>query len=138
MSDQNYRASPIVGAQTGAIDQGLRAFMLRVYNYMLLGLTLTGATAFLVANTSFGQVFFTTAGGQLAPTVLGWIAIFAPLGLRVGAVVRHQPHERGHGADRILGLRRHHGRRHGGDPVRLHAAKASRRCSSSPRRRSAP
>jgi len=79
MSDQNYRAGPIVGTQAGVIDQGLRAFMLRVYNYMLLGLTLTGVTAFLTANTQFGAIFFAQQGGQLAPTILGWIAIFAPL-----------------------------------------------------------
>ena len=79
MSDQDYRAMTSAGTQTGVIDEGLRAFMLRVYNYMLLGLTLTGATAFLVANTSFGEIFFHVQGGYLEPSILGWIAIFAPL-----------------------------------------------------------
>ena len=35
------------GARTGALaDQGLRAYMLGVYNHMTLGLALTGLVAF--------------------------------------------------------------------------------------------
>ena len=63
----------------GVVDEGLRAYMLRVYNYMLLGLTLTGVTAFLTADTAFGQLFFQMQNGVLSPNILGWIAIFAPL-----------------------------------------------------------
>ena len=75
------------GAATGAvsIDAGLRAYMLRVYNYMLVGLGLTGAVAWLTANTPLSQVFYSevaTQGGiTLQPNILGWIAIFAPLGM---------------------------------------------------------
>lgn len=43
-------ASP--AAATGVIDEGLRAFMLRVYNYMAVGLGLTGIAAYLVAQLS--------------------------------------------------------------------------------------
>ena len=42
----------------GVVDAGLRAYMLRVYNYMLIGLALTGATAWLTAETAFGQLFY--------------------------------------------------------------------------------
>ena len=73
-----------VGATTGAvaIDEGLRAYMLRVYNYMLMGLALTGATAWAVLNVPALQVlFFQVNGGVLAPSLLGWIALFAPIGL---------------------------------------------------------
>ena len=73
-----------VGAATGAvaIDEGLRAYMLRVYNYMLMGLALTGATAWAVLNVPALQVlFFQMNGGVLAPSALGWIALFAPIGL---------------------------------------------------------
>ena len=35
-------------ASSVEIDEGLRAFMLKVYNYMGLGLALTGAVAFLL------------------------------------------------------------------------------------------
>jgi FtsH-binding integral membrane protein len=71
-------------ADTGVvIDAGLRAYMLRVYNYMLMGLALTGATAWVTANVpAIRQLFFTipeTGGYTLSP--LGWIVLFAPLGL---------------------------------------------------------
>jgi hypothetical protein len=72
-----------VNAAAGAvaIDEGLRAYMLRVYNYMLMGLALTGATSWAALNTPLGALFFqqTVTGFSLSP--LGWIAFFAPLGL---------------------------------------------------------
>jgi FtsH-binding integral membrane protein len=48
---------------------------------MLMGLALTGATAWIVLNTPLGALFFaqTATGFSLSP--LGWIAFFAPLGL---------------------------------------------------------
>jgi uncharacterized protein len=66
-----------------AIDAGLRAYMLRVYNYMLLGLGLTGLTAFATANTALGNLFFSynEAANAYGPNLLGWVAIFAPVGL---------------------------------------------------------
>ena len=73
------------GAQAGLYDAGLRAYMLRVYNYMLVGLSLTGVTAWITANTAFGALFIqqTVVNGQLAIglTGLGLLALFAPLGL---------------------------------------------------------
>ena len=40
------------GAQAGAVyDEGLRKHMLRVYNYMGLGLVVTGLIAFMVSST---------------------------------------------------------------------------------------
>jgi uncharacterized protein len=72
------------GADAGAIDQGLRAYMLRVYNWMASGLLLTGIVAYLVANTSLRSVFFaavlTPSGVALRPTGLGMLAMIAPLG----------------------------------------------------------
>lgn len=66
-----------------AIDEGLRTYMLRVYNYMLMGLALTGVSAWVTASVpAFRQLFFTipeTGGYSLSP--LGWIVLFAPLGL---------------------------------------------------------
>ncbi len=59
-------------------DAGLRAHMIGVYNTLMLGLALSGAVAYLVANTALGTLFY-EAPRQL--TVLGWIALFAPLGL---------------------------------------------------------
>jgi FtsH-binding integral membrane protein len=72
-------------AQAGLYDAGLRAYMLRVYNYMLVGLGLTGATAWVTANTAFGTLFIQQSVVNGHPvvglTVLGLIALFAPLGL---------------------------------------------------------
>src|SRR3954471_9372026 len=50
MSDynRNVTAGPFgqaAGQTTVAVDAGLRAYMLRVYNYMVLGLAITGLAA---------------------------------------------------------------------------------------------
>ena len=78
--DNRVRASTSA-ATTAAIDVGLRAYMLRVYNYMLMALALTGATAWVIANTSLASLFFamnpTTHVYGL--TVLGMVGVFAPL-----------------------------------------------------------
>lgn len=56
-----------------ALDAGLRAHMLRVYNFMTLGLALTGVVALLVASSPalIGLVF---------GTPLKWVVMLAPLG----------------------------------------------------------
>jgi FtsH-binding integral membrane protein len=71
-----------------AFDVGLRAHMVRVYNYMASGLALSGIVAFAVFNyEGLQNIFFQmgrTPGGAIIPVgmnVLGWVAIFAPLGL---------------------------------------------------------
>ena len=66
------------------LDAGLRAYMLRVYNWMASGLALTAIVAYLIANTSAASAFYTlgrTAGGYVTtqPTLLGWAAILSPL-----------------------------------------------------------
>src|SRR5689334_6252078 len=67
---------------TGEVDAGLRAYMLRVYNYMLVGLGLTGVTAWATANTSLRDLFFqyVPAANGYGLTTLGLIAMIAPLG----------------------------------------------------------
>ena len=48
-------------AGSADIDEGLRSFMLKVYNYMGLGLALTGAVAFFVSTSpAFMQAIFGT------------------------------------------------------------------------------
>jgi uncharacterized protein len=61
------------GLAVPATDEGLRSFMLSVYNYMGLGLAITGLVAFVVASTpAIAVPIFTTP--------LKWLVILAPLG----------------------------------------------------------
>ncbi len=61
-------------AQAATVDAGLRAYMLRVYNYMSVALALSGAVAFFVSTSpAMQQVIFGTP--------LMWVVFLAPLGL---------------------------------------------------------
>jgi uncharacterized protein len=68
-----------------AIDAGLRAYMIRVYNYMAAGVALTGLVAwfaFSAAVTQTGAGLELTAFGQtLFHSPLMWVLVLAPLGL---------------------------------------------------------
>src|ERR1700741_3775165 len=75
-------------ADQAAFDVGLRAHMVRVYNYMASGLALSGIVAFaLFSVPELQNIFFQmgmTRGGAIIPVglnILGWVAILAPLGL---------------------------------------------------------
>ncbi|HWU26719.1 MAG TPA: Bax inhibitor-1/YccA family protein [Rhizomicrobium sp.] len=83
MADYDNRVVRGAGADVSVVDAGLRAHMLRIYNYMLVGLVLTGATAWLTANTQLSALFFhvNAATNTVGLTGLGWLALFAPLGL---------------------------------------------------------
>jgi uncharacterized protein len=81
----------IATARTGyrtdqvAIDAGLRAYMIRVYNYMTAGVALTGLVAWFtfsaaVTQTSGGLVL-TSFGQTIFHGPLMWLFILAPLGL---------------------------------------------------------
>ena len=77
-------------ARTGVdVDQGLRAFMLGVYNHMTIGLALTGLVA-LIANMMAvsalptahqlgSHIYLTDFGAALYLSPLRWVVIFAPL-----------------------------------------------------------
>lgn len=70
------------GVSQADVDAGLRAHMLRVYNYMMLGLGLTGAMAFAVNSVpAVSQLFYNANNGFYQLTVLGWIAAIAPLAM---------------------------------------------------------
>lgn len=82
----DYRAQPRYGAtaQAAVLDQGLRAYMLRVYNWMASGLLLTAVVAYGVAETSLRDAFYQAVQGPfgqivMRPTGLAMIAMFAPL-----------------------------------------------------------
>lgn len=90
--DRNTYAQGRV-AQAGAaeLDQGLRAFMLGVYNHMITGLALSGLVALgtnMLATTSSATgaagrigsgIFLTQFGALLYATPLKWLIILAPL-----------------------------------------------------------
>src|SRR5689334_2606043 len=72
--------------QDAAIDQGLRSYMLGIYNYVGGGLVVSAVVAYLFSSSPalFEMVYRTvetSRGLAITPTGLGWVAIFAPLGL---------------------------------------------------------
>ncbi len=70
-AQQRGQAGAAVDAQ---IDEGLRAYMLKVYNYMGSALLLSGIVAYAVAHTpALMQAIFGTP--------LMWVVMLAPLGL---------------------------------------------------------
>src|SRR5215217_7215 len=74
-----YDPAVSVGVPRAARDAGLRSYMLKVYNYMASGVLLTGIVALLFANSSLFNMLFDAGTGR--PTLLYWVALFAPLGL---------------------------------------------------------
>jgi uncharacterized protein len=78
---------PSVAARPGTaavVDQGLRSYMLKVYNYMTIGLVITGLVAFGAFNAavtqSGGQITgLTQFGSLLFESPLRWVVILAPL-----------------------------------------------------------
>ncbi len=96
----------VTSAEVAAIDAGLRAYMLRIYNYMALGLAVTGVAAFgiyLVSVTGdaaaaakiarggtelparlANNLYLTPLGYALFVSPLKWAIILAPLGLVFG------------------------------------------------------
>lgn len=65
----------------GAIDVGLRQYMLGVYNYMATGLAISGLVAWIIANVpAVRSIFYTTVDGQVVGlSGLGMIGVFSPL-----------------------------------------------------------
>jgi uncharacterized protein len=68
-----------------AIDQGLRSYMLKVYNYMSAGLGITGvaaiATYMAAVDTSSGTRELTSFGNLLFASPLMWVIVLAPVAL---------------------------------------------------------
>lgn len=85
--DRNY--APFRGVATDravAYDMGLRAHMIRVYNYMAGGVALTGAVAWLtfqaavVTSASGAITGLTPFGHAMFASPLRWLVMLAPLG----------------------------------------------------------
>jgi uncharacterized protein len=89
---RNYQARVAAGTRTDvAIDEGLRAYMIKVYNLMALGLAITGVAAFgtmmlattndpaaAVATLGSGKML-TSLGAVLYGSPLRWVVMLAPL-----------------------------------------------------------
>ena len=95
--DRNYSTRTGFGAQRAAvIDAGLRAYMIRVYNYMAAGVALTGVVAWLTYNaavvtdaaghitglTPFGQTIF--SGPLVIVLFLGTLGLVFFMSFRIG------------------------------------------------------
>jgi uncharacterized protein len=89
--DRNFTAPRgRFGADAVAIDQGLRAHMIRVYNYMAGGVALTGMIAWFAYQAAGGDAIhisgrYITGATPFGQAILGgplmWVLLFAPLGL---------------------------------------------------------
>ena len=89
--DRNYATATRFGAgRATAIDAGLRAYMIRVYNYMAIGVALTGVAAWLTYVAVGGDSIvvsgnlirgLTPLGQTLFQSGFQWVLLFAPLAL---------------------------------------------------------
>jgi uncharacterized protein len=72
--DRNYAAATRgVGADRAVIDAGLRAYMIRIYNYMAMGVALTGVVAWITFNAAV-----TETAGRLVLTPFGQLIYSGP------------------------------------------------------------
>src|ERR1700746_2464718 len=88
---------PLTRAEAAVVDEGLRAYMLRVYNYMVIGLAITGVAALgiyllsvtdTIANASYvvraGRAIpatpdFVAQGRDVLLTSIGYTVFVSPL-----------------------------------------------------------
>ncbi len=70
----------VAGGRVAGIDQGLRTYMLGVYNHMTLGLAITGLVAFGTNMLAGGDMrHLTSFGVALYGSPLKWLVMLAPL-----------------------------------------------------------
>ena len=69
--------------QAVARDEGLRTYMLRIYNYMASALALTGIVALVAAKSPafIGALYNVQNGHAVGMSGLGYLVMFAPIGL---------------------------------------------------------
>ena len=78
------RQTTVTGeSQSRAIDQGLRSYMLKVYNYMASGVLLTAVIAYFAGTSDafLGMMLTQTAQGTVGVAPLGYVVMFAPLAM---------------------------------------------------------
>ncbi|MGI9385517.1 MAG: Bax inhibitor-1/YccA family protein [Methyloligellaceae bacterium] len=85
--NQGYaRAQTGARADVHAVDEGLRAYMLRVYNYMAAGVGITGVVAYVtymmaVTQTAAGVNTLTAFGNFIFVSPFKWLVFLAPIGM---------------------------------------------------------
>jgi uncharacterized protein len=85
--DRNYAAAARGYVDRAAIDAGLRAHMIRVYNYMAIGVALTGLVAWftfqaaVVTNAAGNITGYTPFGQVMLQSPMVWVLMLAPLAL---------------------------------------------------------
>ena len=81
MADYNtYRTTQSVGARQAVVDEGLRAYMNKVYGLMAVGMGVTAVAAYGVSTAAVdasGQL--TQLGYAIYASPLKWVIMFAPL-----------------------------------------------------------
>jgi uncharacterized protein len=83
----NNQTAQTIEAKTQVIDEGLRIYMTKVYNYMGLGLLATAIAAYVGATSGIYVA--------LAQTPLIWLVVLAPLGMVIYLSTRlHKMSER--------------------------------------------
>ena len=81
------RAKEATQQSTVVTDEGLRAYMLKVYNYMATGILMTGIIALItfkmsvVTDSSGSIVGLTQVGNAIYMSGLKWLVMLAPLGI---------------------------------------------------------
>jgi hypothetical protein len=76
---QTRTTNPAVGRADAGIDQGLRSYMLKVYNLMALGVALTGLIAYAFAEAAVSNGQLTAFGAAVYQSPLRWVILFAPI-----------------------------------------------------------
>jgi len=86
-----YRTQTGARVGVGVIDEGLRAYMLRVYNYMAAGVAITGVVAYAFFAMAVSSeptqyalqngIYLTPFGYAIYVSWLKWVIMLAPLGM---------------------------------------------------------
>ena len=98
--DNRYaQVGSVARTRAETVDEGLRAYMLRVYNYMAAGVALTGLVAYVIFTMSVttdpalaaqagtrvmalrNGLYLTPFGQLMFVSPLKWVVMLAPLGL---------------------------------------------------------
>ncbi len=79
MADFDRQTISARAGSAAVIDEGLRSYMLKVYNYMGLGLVVTGLVAWFSSQAAVSNGQLTSWGELLYTSPLMWVVALAPL-----------------------------------------------------------